>query len=76
MLIQDEKSRDERSRVVLRIEGEGGMHDKERDFAEAFEYYTKAIKLGELGAANLYRLGYGFERDQEKRHCTLWKRQP
>ena len=48
----------------------GGEHESKGDYIRAFEYYTKAVELGDAWAhhylADLYREGLGVEQDEGK----------
>jgi tetratricopeptide (TPR) repeat protein len=49
---------------------EGGLQYKKGEYSKAFEYFTKAAKLGDADAhfklAELYHFGRGVEKDKEK----------
>jgi tetratricopeptide (TPR) repeat protein len=48
----------------------GETHDREGDYGNALEYWTKAAKLGDAAAhcclGTLYRIGEGVEKDEKK----------
>jgi TPR repeat protein len=53
----------------------GGKRAGEGDYKSAFEYYTKAAKLGDANAhfnlSIMYRLGQGVEKDEKKHSYHL-----
>jgi hypothetical protein len=55
----------------------GQKCDDEGDFEGAFQYWTKAAKLGDADAhfnlSLMYYKGEGVEKDKKK-NCTIWKR--
>jgi hypothetical protein len=61
------------------MQQQGSEKYDEGDYSSAFEYFTKAARLGDVlahyGLAGCYRLGHGVEKDKKKK-CTIGNKLP